>query len=398
MRLQAVRFFLAGVLLSGVLFPVGHAQQSTVAPEVAQAAADPIVGSWKLNVGESTNSTAESELITITRQGNQFQIVFQATQSNGYNPHYQVMTEMKGENSKLVDTDGKPMNDEWRVSRNQPNAFVVDSIGPFGGWKKEYAVSTDGKTLTVYELPELSSAPGTIIGGKMDSNGVIHPVHPVLVFEKISDTEGRTMSQRMVDSNAAEQALAAEKGAASAALDATACGMAHDQTGSPEATANQSTWHEYTCPKEYALTTYGFAITLPQAPEETGVIDGTQYRLYWNDSWDADTQIVVNLTAIKTPTDCAGWMASARKSLNQPLPAPFANLKPIAKSHEVMISGNPSIEGEFPGPRRTEYYRDQCLSGTVFHFYARWPPRQARPEIVNRILDSFRLVKSDVKQ
>jgi hypothetical protein len=199
----------------------------------------------------------------------------------------------------------------------------------------------------------------------------------------------------MVDSNAAEQALAAKKGAASTALDATACSMAHDQTGSPEATANQSTWHEYACPKEYADTTYGFAITLPQAP----IKDGTEYRIYWNDSWDADTQIVVNPTAVETPTDCAGWMASARKSLNQPLPAPMGlKLKPIAKSHEVTISGNPSIEGEFPEPRRTEYYRDQCLNGRVFHFYARWPPRQARPEIVNRIFDSFRLVKPDARQ
>jgi len=139
---------------------------------------------WKLNIEKSTNSTAESELISITSQGNQFQITFQAIQSNKYNPHYQIVTDMKGETSKPVQADGKPMSDEWRVTRTQPNSFVVESVGPFSGAKHEYAVSTDGGTFTVHEMPD--SAP-RVIAGKMDSNGVMHRVQQVLVFDKIQN-------------------------------------------------------------------------------------------------------------------------------------------------------------------------------------------------------------------
>ena len=251
MRPLTVGFFLAGMLLSGLLLPAGHAQQSTMAPEAAPATPDPIIGSWKLNIDASANSTADSELITITRQANQFQIVFLATQSNGYNPHYQLVTDMNGATSKLVEADGKPMNDEWRVIRSRSNAFVVESVGPFGGWKKEYVVSADGRTLTVHDLPELSGSRSTIIGGKMDPSGVIHPVHEVLVFEKISDAEARTMSLKMVDANATQQAVAAEKAAALAASDAIACSVAHGQTSAPGVAGNQSTLARVRLPERW---------------------------------------------------------------------------------------------------------------------------------------------------
>jgi hypothetical protein len=380
MRLLAVRFFLAGMLLSGVLFPVGHAQQSTMVPEAAQAAADPIIGSWKLNVEESTNSTAESELIVITRQGDQFQIVFQATQSNGYNPHYQVMTDMKGATSKLVDTDGKPMKDEWRVIRKQPNAFVVESVGPFGGWKKEYAVSADGKTLTVHELPELSGSATTIIGGKMGSNGVIHPVHQVLVFEKISDTEGRTVSQRMVDSDAAQQAIAAKTAAALAALDATACSMTHDQAGAPEATAHQSTWHEYICPKD------GFGISLPNPPKEESLQRSNFYKLFLTE----DESIVAQLWVSAEPVDCATWLQEMRTMMNRPLP-PGA----IRVTTETTFQSSPafeSVDSHTNGPKYLLYDLTQCSENRTYRFHARWLSGQPKPEEVTRIFDSFQLL------
>ena len=229
MRLLTVRFFLAGMLLSCVLFLAAHAQQSAMTPEAVQAA-DPIVGSWKLNIEKSTNPTAESELITITPEGKQFQITFQAMQSNKYNPHYLVVTDMKGTTSKPVQADGKLMNPEYRITRNQPNAFVMESVSPPIGWKSEFAVSADGKTLTVHELPGSASR---IIGGKVDSNGVIRRFEQVLVFDKISDSEGRSLSQRMTETDAAQKAAAAEKAAAQAALDATACSLTPGQIAAP---------------------------------------------------------------------------------------------------------------------------------------------------------------------
>ncbi len=383
MRPLAVRFFLVHMLLPGVLLPVCHAQQSTMAPEAVQTSPDPIIGAWKLNVEESANSTAESELITISRQANQFQIVFQATQSNGYNPHYQVMTDMKGANSKLVDGDGKPMSDEWRVIRNQPKAFVVESVGPFGVWKREYAVSADGKTLTVHDLPKLSGSATTIVGGKMDSNGVVHPVHQVLVFEKISDAEGRTMSQGMAASNAAQQALAAKKGAALAALDATACSMAHDQAGARETTANQNTWHEYICPKD------GFGISLPDPPKKQSLGSTNLYKLFLTD----DESIVAQLWVSAESVDCAAWLREMRTMVNRPLP-PGA----IRVTTESTFQGGPafeSVDSHTNGPRYLLYDLTQCSANRTYSFHARWLSDHPRPEEVARIFDSFHLLKNN---
>lgn len=53
-----------------------------------------------------------------------------------------------------------------------------------------------------------------IVGGR--TNGVIHmhAVQQVLVYEKISDSEGRALSQSMLDTHVAQKALTGEKAAA----------------------------------------------------------------------------------------------------------------------------------------------------------------------------------------
>ena len=212
MRPRIVRFFLAGLVLVSALLPVSHAQKSTAPRQSTRHAAAPFVGSWKLNIDRSTNPTVEAEILTIVPQGNEFRLTFAATQPNGYNPHYEVVSDMKGTISTPTDS-GKPMNDAWRFSRNEPNVFVQEGVGSFGGWKKEYTVSADGKSLTVHELP----GNATIIASKRDSNGVIHPVQQVLVFERISESEGQSLTQKMTDSDASQKALTAEKTAAQAA-------------------------------------------------------------------------------------------------------------------------------------------------------------------------------------
>jgi hypothetical protein len=375
MRLLVVRFFLAGMLQCSVLFP-GHAQQSAMAPE-ALPAADPIVGWWKLNVEKSTNPTAESELITITPDGKQFQITFQAMQSNKFNPHYLVVTDMKGSTSKPVQADGKPMNPEYRITRNQPNAFVMESVSPPIGWKREFAVSVDGKTLTVHELPGSTSR---IIGGKIDSNGVIRRLEQVLVFDRISDSEGRTLSQRMTETDAAQQAAAAEKAAAQAALDATACGLAPGQIAAPQSTANQSAWHEYVCPKD------GFAISLPNAPKEQSLERSNFYKLFMTE----DEGIVVQLWVSAEPVDCAAGLQEMRTMVNRPLP-PGA----MRMTTETTFQGSPafeSIDRHTNGPTYLLYDLHQCLANRTYRFHARWLSDHPKPEEVNRIFDSFRLL------
>jgi len=382
MKLLTARFFLAGMLLSSALFQAGRPQQPTVAPDAIQAAADPIIGSWKLNIDKSTNPTAESELITIIRQGNQFQIIFQAMQSNKYNPHYQVVTDMKGTTSKLVQSDGKPMSDEWRVTRNQPNAFVVESVGPFGGKKEEYTVSADGKTLKVHELPGSAK----IIVGKKDSKGVIHPVQQVLVFEKISDSEGRTLSQRMVDTDAAQKALAAEKSATQAALDAIACSLAPGQSEAPASIPNQTPWHEYICPKD------GFGISLPNAPQKQSLQRSNFYKLFMTE----DESIVTQLWVSAEPVDCAAWLREMRTMVNRPLP-PGA----ILGTTETTFQGSPAFESldrHTNGPMYLLYDLNECSANRTYRFHARWLADHPKPEEVTRIFDSFRLLTNGNNQ
>ena len=385
MKPPRIRLPLASLLLLSVCFfsRAGYAQQSTTPPQTTQPPADPIVGSWKLNIDKSINPIAERELITIARQGNQFQIIFQALQSNEYNPHYQVTTDMNGAISKLVQADGKPMSDEWRVTRTQPNAFVVESVGPFGGSKEEYAVSVDGKTLTVHELPD--SAP-KLVAGKTDSNGVFHRFEQVLVFEKISDSEGRALSQKMTDTDVAQKALAAEKAAAQAALDATACSLASGQSEAPASIPNQTAWHEYICPKD------GFGISLPNTPQEQSLERFDFYKLFMTE----DESIVAQLWVSAESVDCAAWLQGERSMVNRPLP-----LGMTSGTTETTFQGSPafeSVDRHTNGPMYLLYDLNQCSANRTFRFHARWLTDQSKPEEVTRIFDSFQLLTKPDKQ
>jgi hypothetical protein len=377
MKRLTVGLFVTCLLLLRVYLPVGYAQQSTAPPQTTRPAADPIVGAWKLDSDKSTNSTAEAEILTIVPQGDEFKLTFMAMQSNGYNPHYEVVTDMKGTISKPTDS-GKPMNDAWRFSRKAPSVFVQEGVGPFGGWKKEYVVSTDGKTLTIHDFPGYSK----IIVGRTDSKGVIHPVQRVLVFERISESEGQSLTQKMADSDAAQKALAAEKAAAQAAMDAVACGRAPGQTAEPESIANQSAWHEYICPKD------GFAISLPNAPK----IRSNFYKLLLAE----DESVVAQLWVSAEPVDCTAWLREMQAMVNRPLP-PGATGGTTETTFQGR-TGFESVDAHTNGPTYLLYDLKQCLGNKTYRFHARWLTDRPKPEEVTRIFDSFRLLTIENNQ
>jgi len=281
------------------------------------------------------------------------------------------------------------MNDAWRFSRNEPNAFVKESLGPFGGPKEEYTVSADGKALTVRELPGNSR----IIAGKIDSSGVFHSVQHVLVFEKISDSEGRTLSQQMVDTDAAQKAAGAKYAAEQAALDAVACSMSSGQNATPESSGNQSGWHEYVCPKD------GFAISLPDAPKKQSLGQVSDYNLYTTE----DAAIVTQLWVSAKSVDCAAWLREMRTMINRPPPPPFPGLIPIPGTgpRETTFQGGPAfetIDRRTNGPKYLLYEVTECSANRTYRFHARWLADQAKPGEVTRIFDSFRLLTSENKQ
>ena len=377
MKRLTVRLFVTCLLVLSVYLPVGYAQQSTALPQATRPAADPIVGAWKLDIDKSTNPTAEAEILTIVPQGDEFKLTFMATQSNGYNPHYEVVTDMKGTISKPTDS-GKPMNDAWRFSRNEPSVFVQEGVGPFGVWKKEYAISADGKTLTIHDFPGNSK----IIVGRADSKGVIHPVQRVLVFERISESQGQSLTQKMADSDAAQKALAAEKAAAQAALDAVACSMAPGQTAANESIANQSSWHEYICPKD------GFAISLPNAPKK----DSNFYKLFLAE----DESIVAQLWVSAEPVDCTAWLREMQTMMNRPIPPGVTS--GTTKTTFQGRTGFESVDAHTNGPTYLLYDLKQCLGNKTYRFHARWLTERPKPAEVTRIFDSFRLLAKENKQ
>jgi hypothetical protein len=143
--------------------------------------ADPIKGVWKLNVDKTkTNTAPESEVITIVvAQDNSYKLTFDVKQSNGYNPKYEIATDMKGGTVKPVMADGKGTSDLWRVTRQGAKAFEMELTG---GWTDKYEVTSDGKTMTLHRFPSNNG----IVGAYIEKDGTVRrqPQY-VLVFDRV---------------------------------------------------------------------------------------------------------------------------------------------------------------------------------------------------------------------
>ena len=153
----------------------------TTPPPAPTSAVDPVSGAWKLNVDKSTNPPVASELLTIVAQGTDFRLTFDITQDNEYNPHFEVVSDMKGETVKPTYAGGEGTTDTWRVTRKETNKFEMELIGPFGGWKDEYEVSADGKTLKCHRIP---SKTGLVVT-RRDRTGVAHIDQVIMIFERV---------------------------------------------------------------------------------------------------------------------------------------------------------------------------------------------------------------------
>ena len=142
---------------------------------------DPIKGTWKLNA-DKTNSamSPESEVITIVSQDNSYKLTFDVKQSNGYNPKYDMVTDMKGGTVKPVYADGRGTNDSWSVTRQGAKTFDMELKG---AWTDKYEVSSDGKTMTLHRV---SSKNAAVVGGFIEKDGTLRrqPQY-ILVFDRV---------------------------------------------------------------------------------------------------------------------------------------------------------------------------------------------------------------------
>ena len=86
---------------------------------------DPIKGVWKLNLDKSKYAIAvpESEVITIVAQDGSYKLTFDEKNSNGYNPRYDIVTDMKGGIVKPVMADGRA---RYNNEDDGPGALLAD--------------------------------------------------------------------------------------------------------------------------------------------------------------------------------------------------------------------------------------------------------------------------------
>ncbi len=84
------------------------------------------LGKWKLNVDKSPGIGIKSELITIESDGKNFKITYDRVFENGTTFGCSMVTRMKGDVVRPIETNGEPMKVEFRVTRKAPGAFVLN--------------------------------------------------------------------------------------------------------------------------------------------------------------------------------------------------------------------------------------------------------------------------------
>jgi hypothetical protein len=130
------------VVISAVLFVLSLA--------TAVLAADPFVGTWKLNVVKSTfppGQAPKSAILTITIQGNVLKIADDLVVADGSSTHEERSLNLDGIEQPIT---GNPGIDSIIFKRVDANTLV--SIGKREGKEAgstSYGVTKDGKALTV---------------------------------------------------------------------------------------------------------------------------------------------------------------------------------------------------------------------------------------------------------
>ena len=138
------------------------------------------VGTWKLNLNQSSRTGTRDEVIAIKPEATDFRFDIKWESSNGTELNYWFVTKMDGGTTKLTQTDGKPMGDEWRITRSNSSSFLVQSGGPFARTDR-YEVSSDGQTLTKQRLP---NDKGLVVGNSPEE-GKTPKQNEIMVFERV---------------------------------------------------------------------------------------------------------------------------------------------------------------------------------------------------------------------
>jgi hypothetical protein len=153
---------LAGVFLCLSFLAFGQQSSLSTTP-------NPIgrfLGTWELHM-ENRPGIPERESLTIERTENGVKITHLVGFDNGTVLHYWGVMDPEGSFVQMHQTNGKPMNEEWRIVSVDTDALVVETR-PFGG-KNRYQLATDGQTMIMHRLT------ATVMG---------YPPLPDLMFQR----------------------------------------------------------------------------------------------------------------------------------------------------------------------------------------------------------------------
>src|SRR5215471_4571739 len=138
--------------------------------------------------------------------------------------------------------------------------------------------------------------------------------------------------------------------------------------------------------KEYVYQADGFAVMAPKAPKEQ---DLEYYRIF---EFGLDSGLNLRLEISKRELNCAEFEMWAKQHGS-------------SRQHElVMVAGHTALEQwiQRPNTSRRFFTKGVCINSTMYTFAGDWPTDapgpeidEPRPEVITRILDSFRVVEKE---
>jgi hypothetical protein len=124
-------------------------------------------GTWELHLATEHPDVPTHESLTIERTESGIKITHLVEFENDTVLHYWGVMDPKGSFVQMRETNGKPMNEEWRIVSVDPDSLVIETR-PFGG-KREYLLSADGQTMKMIRLTAVLK---------------LNPPLPDLIFQK----------------------------------------------------------------------------------------------------------------------------------------------------------------------------------------------------------------------
>jgi hypothetical protein len=136
----------------------GHQDNNQVSTQIApQGVSDRFIGVWKLRV-DKTHAGTFSQVITIEGQGKDYKFTYDQSFGNGTEYHWSYVTDMKGEATRPIQTNGHPMPGKSRVTRIDSGSFKVE-----GEIQTDvYKVSSDGETMKLQRTYSVQTRPNVL--------------------------------------------------------------------------------------------------------------------------------------------------------------------------------------------------------------------------------------------